>query len=150
MERVVPDLLGAQGRIEGVAALSGGTLDLADAEVQLLAGDIGQAPAPEVMMKAMAAPRAAAFERNAAFDGVAQNEAVGEAHVYTLPGRLSFIPGLQFTAALFEPMPVRGERRYTLPGALSYYGGFQQQPDETAGSGGGGVSLRSQDRNTVW
>ncbi len=124
--------LGAQGRIEGVAALSGGTLDLPDAEVQLLAGDIGQAPAPEVMMKAMAAPRASRMDANASYiDGVPQVGSVGEAHVYTLPARLTFIPGLEFTAALFEPIPVRGERRYTLPGALQFYGGFQQQPDET-------------------
>jgi hypothetical protein len=121
--------LGAQGRIEGVAEISAGPLDLADVEVQLLAGDIGRAPATPMYMKsadmagrAMAAPMS---------EMAATSESVGETHVYTLPGRLSFVPGLQFTAALFETTPARGERRYSMGGGLPYYGGFQQQADET-------------------
>jgi hypothetical protein len=122
--------LGAGGRIEGVATLAGGTLDLPDVEVQLLAGDIGRAPSPmylkseNMAARAMSAP--AAYE-----DAVATNQAVGEAHLYSLPGRISFVPGIQFTAALCEPTPARGERQYTVGGGLPYYGGFQQQPDES-------------------
>jgi hypothetical protein len=121
--------LGSAGRVEGVAIVSGGTLDLSDVEVQLLAGDIGSAAAPmyfksnEMAGRAMAAPMAAA--------DAATNESVGEAHVYTLPGRLSFVPGLQFSAALFDPTPAHGERRYVVGGGLPFYGGFVQQPDES-------------------
>lgn len=120
--------LGSAGRIEGVALVSGGTLDLGDVEVQLLAGDIGRAAGPvyfksnEMAGRAMAAPMAA--------EDAATNESVGEAHVYTLPGRLSFVPGLQFSAELFDPTPAHGERRYVVGGSLPFYGGFAQQPDE--------------------
>jgi hypothetical protein len=121
--------LGSQGRIEGVAALSGGTLDLADAEVQLLAGDIGRPQGGQQMYaaKAMAAP---APGMNA-FEDAATSEAVGEAHVYTLPTRISFVPGVQLTVPMFEPVAAIGERRLTVGGGIPYYGGFQQQPDES-------------------
>jgi len=121
--------LGAQGRIEGVAALSGGTLDLADVEVQLLAGDIGRPQGGQQMYaaKAMAAP---APGMNA-FEEAMTSEAVGEAHVYTLPSRISFMPGVQLTVPLFEPVAAVGERRLSVGGAIPYYGSFQQQPDES-------------------
>ena len=40
--------LGAQGRIEGVASIASGVLQLPDAEVQLLSGDIGRGAPPSV------------------------------------------------------------------------------------------------------
>ncbi|MES1258990.1 MAG: hypothetical protein ABUL71_00240 [Gemmatimonadota bacterium] len=118
--------LGAQGRVEGVASLNGGTLDMPDVEVQLLAGDIGrpvQAPAPMYAAKAMSATNA--------FEDAVGTEAVGDAHLYSLPSRLSFLPGVQFTVPLFETTAATGERRLTVGGGLPYYGGFQQQPDES-------------------
>jgi len=122
--------LGRQGRIEGVAALTGGTLDLADVEVQLLAGDIGRPQGGQQMYsaKAMAAPAAPGMN---AFEEATTNEAVGEAHVYTLPSRISFMPGVQLTVPLFEPVVAVGERRLSVGGGIPYYGGFQQQPDES-------------------
>lgn len=119
--------INGSGRIEGVATLSAGALDLQNAEVQLLAGNIGSAAS------APAAPMAAA--RMVARDAVntmqmASSEAVGEAHLYTLPGPVSFAAGLQIVEPLFTPVPARAERRYTMAGSLSYYGGLMQTPDE--------------------
>jgi hypothetical protein len=120
--------LGAAGRVEGNAIITSGTLDFTDAEVQLLAGDIGappNAPSPRPMY-AMAAKAA---ESN--MDGVgAQEEAVGEARLYTLPGRVSFTPGTQLVIPLFDPMAAKAERRFTLAGALPFWGGYGQTEDE--------------------
>jgi hypothetical protein len=118
--------LGAQGRIEGVAGVNAGTLNLSDVEVQLLAGDIGaQRPVPS--------PRALenyAMAAKSAVADVATQEAVGEAHLYTLPGKVTFTPGAQLVLPLFEPMAVKGTRLLTVGGAMPYYGGFGQEPDE--------------------
>ena len=120
--------LGAQGRIEGVAAVNAGTLNLTDVEVQLLAGDIGA-------QRAAAAPPAyaARMEMDKAVnlsESFVGREAIGEAHLYTLPGKVSFTPGAQLVLPLFEPVPVRGVRLLTVGGGLPYYGGFVQDQDE--------------------
>jgi hypothetical protein len=122
--------LGPQGRIEGTALVASGPLDLSDVEVQLLAGDVGR-PAAQ-MQRAFAAKAAPMSEAASSYiDGVPQEQAVGEAHVYTLPNRMSFVPGVQFMVSLFDPTPARGERRLVLGGGLPFYGGFGQQQDET-------------------
>ena len=130
--------LGAQGRIEGVASIASGVLELPDAEVQLLSGDIGRGTPPSVRggrvdesaayldavpMMANAAPM---YAKAAA----PMQESAGEGHLYTLPSRVSFIPGSSVVVPLFDPTPARAERRYAVTGALGYYGGIGQQPDE--------------------
>ncbi len=118
--------LGPQGRIEGGAAINAGTLNLSDVEVQLLAGDIGTA-------RAMPSPRAQevyAMAAKSAADNSMGQEAVGEAHLYTVPGKVTFVPGTQLVMPLFDPMPVKGTRLLTVGGGLPYYGGFSQDQDE--------------------
>lgn len=118
--------LGAQGRVEGVAALNAGTLNLTDVEVQLLAGDIGvsrAAPSPR-------APEMYAMAAKSMADNAMTQEAVGEAHLYTLPEKVTFTPGAQLVLPLFEPVPVKGVRLLTVGGGLPYYGGFMQDQDE--------------------
>ena len=135
--------LGASGRIEGVASIASGVLQLPDAEVQLLSGDIGQGAPPSV--------RGGRTDQNASYiDGVpamngiastnmllsarggrsAESEAAGEGHLYTLPSRVTFVPGSSIVVPLFDPAPAKADRRFTVGGALNYYGGFGQQPDE--------------------
>ncbi len=116
--------LGSDSRVEGVASVSAGALDLADAAVQLLAGDIGMKagapmPRPEMLMA-----------RAASYDAVASNEAVGEVRLYTLPGRTTFVPGVMTAVPLFAPVEVEPELRLSIGGALSYRGGVGQMPDE--------------------
>ena len=129
--------LGAQGRIEGVASIASGVLQLPDAEVQLLSGDIGRGAPPSI--------RGGRVDQNIAYiDGTpaqgaasmyakaanTMEESAGEGHLYTLPTRVSFVPGSSIVVPLFDPTPAKAERRLTVAGALNYYGGFGQQPDE--------------------
>lgn len=124
--------LGAAGHLDGTALISSGTLDLADAEVQLLSGDIGRGQSPEAMYKAMpaAAPRMQIASNSFEEASITTNEAVGETHLYTLPHRLSFASGATFTSALFEPLPARADRRFIMPGALQFYGQLNQDPSD--------------------
>lgn len=118
--------LGPQGRIEGGAAINAGTLNLSDVEVQLLAGDIGTArPMPSSRGQVMYAPSAKMAEDNSM-----GQEAVGEAHLYTVPGKVTFVPGSQLVLPLFDPMPVKGTRLLTVGGGMPYYGTFSQDQDE--------------------
>ncbi len=117
--------VGGTARVEGTAQVQSGPLSLANAEVQLLAGDIGMptmkgpgyAMAREAVL--MAAPMADAVE-----------ESVGEAHLYTLPGRISFVPGSQVVTPLFAPVNASAVRHYTVAGALGWFGGMGQYPGE--------------------
>ena len=119
--------LGQGGRIEGNALINTGPLSFTNAEVQLLAGDIGSpqnAPSPRPMYE---------LARVQSMDKVGTTvteEAVGEARLYTLPGRISFAPGTQLMVPLFDPAAVQGERRYTVTGAIPYWGGFGPAEDE--------------------
>jgi hypothetical protein len=120
--------IGANGRFEGTATIHASTINLENAEVQLLAGDIGQkvayAPAPRARLQEMAAMD------QAQAGNIAISESIGEVRLYTLPGRVTFTPGTMMTLPLFEPTPVRSELRLTVPGAISYWGGIDQHPDE--------------------
>lgn len=125
-------ILGNAGRIEGLASIMTGTLDLADAEVQLLAGDIGvqQQVGPTAYAMAAKARGSRTDEMNTYVDGVPTSEAAGEARLYTLPGRVTFMPGTQLVTPLFDPTPARAERRYTVSGGMPFWGSFEQDADE--------------------
>lgn len=116
-------LLGAStARVTGQAAIPSSVLRETDAEVQLLAGSVGQArPFADKAMRleevrvAAPAPMAPAVE-----------EMVGEAHLYTLPGRVTLEPGVTTNVALFDPATAPWERSYVVRGQLNYNGPLQQ------------------------
>jgi hypothetical protein len=60
----------------------------------------------------------------------AAEEAIGEAHLYSIPGRYTLRPGLTTTAALFQPAIASWERVYTVPGTVPWMGPLQQYGDE--------------------
>lgn len=123
-------LLGGAGRFEGLATISAGTLELADAEVQLLAGNIGrQLGAGGGRGGAMNVEGGFAM-RAAAAPPPPSQESIGDAHLYTMPGRLTFISGAQTIAPIMDPVSIKGERRFTVPGIVPFYGGFNQNEDE--------------------
>jgi hypothetical protein len=62
--------------------------------------------------------------------GVAQSEEIGEAHLYTIPGRYTLRPGVTTTAALFQPASTSWERVYTVRGMVPWAGPLQQYGDE--------------------
>ncbi|HEU5041777.1 MAG TPA: hypothetical protein VFT84_13185, partial [Gemmatimonadales bacterium] len=122
-------VLGAKdARVSGTAVLESHTLNLADTEVQLLAGAVGRAEKvpqpPRPLLRAQAAEMAFA-------DAGAVEQRVGEFHVYTLPGRSTLLPGRTTSVALFEPAEVPYQRSYVVQGMLPYWGILPQQGDET-------------------
>jgi hypothetical protein len=122
-------LRGNSARIAGHAAIESGLLSVDSAEVQLLAGSVGNAQRPSFrdfsggMQESRVAMAPAPM-------GVANSEQVGEAHLYTIPGRLALRPGVVTTAALFEPAATAVERVLTVPSNLPYRGPVGQTGDE--------------------
>ncbi len=116
-------------RVSGQAEIQPGRLWVDDAEVQLLAGNVGRAAAVGgVLQRRMdlremavaAAPSAAAVE-----------EEIGESHLYSIPGRLTLRPGVATVASLFDPASSPWERVYTVRGQIPWYGPLEQYGDET-------------------
>jgi hypothetical protein len=119
--------LGIRGaRVTGHAAVRAGTLRADSAEVQLLAGTVSRS-APKLAEEAMVLRAAAAPAAEAAGE-----EQVGEARLYTLPGRHSFTPGLETTAMLFEPATTPVERAFVVRGRLPFFGPLPQFGDESS------------------
>src|SRR2546426_783396 len=61
---------------------------------------------------------------------VASEQAVGEAHVYQLPGRVSFAPAMPVTTALFPRATVAYTQEFVVPGVLPWRGFFGPTPAE--------------------
>jgi hypothetical protein len=123
---VVPREGGARGAITGLATIENpGGLSFTGAQVQLLAGEVRRAVAPRgvaegglVMMRAQAAAAPAA------------EEAVGETHVYTLPGIVDLAPGESRTVALFPRADVQVEPEYLLRHNAYVWQVRQAQPEQ--------------------
>jgi hypothetical protein len=114
-------------RVSGQAAIAAGRLRERDVEVQLLAGSVGRAraaPSPQPGALARAAEEAFAIQ------APAEEQQIGEAHLYTVPGRVTLEPGVTTTVALFEPASTAWERAYVVRGQLNYYGPLQQYGTE--------------------
>jgi hypothetical protein len=122
-------VLGRGGaRVNGQAAIASGTLRERDAEVQLLAGSVGRAGGANDQLGAAPVMRKAeAFLQESAVE-----QQVGEAHLYTIPGRVTLEPGVVTDVALFDPANAPWERAYVVRGQLNYYGPLQQYGSEPA------------------
>lgn len=122
-------VLGAQtARVTGLASLRPGTLALDSAELQLLAGDVGDIGTMGDDAPATIRRRAMGFA--VAEAKAAPEQAVGEAHVYTLPGRHTLTPGRTTAVALFEPATPAYRKRYQVEGGLPYRGSLAQFGEE--------------------
>ena len=118
---------GGQGaRVTGMAVVQAGMLNADDAEVQLLAGDVGFEGVP---LRPMLGREAMAVAEGKAPADFATEQAVGDAHLYTLPGRHQLRPGEQLSVALFEPAEVTAEKRYTVSGFMPFSGPLGQYGD---------------------
>ena len=111
----------------GRAAMTGaamienpGALAIGGAEIQLLAGDVRRAAQPRAYAEDRAMPMAAVAARAAP----PTEEAVGEAHLYTLPGTVDLVPGESRTVALFAQATAQVERSFAIRAG---YGGHLQQ-----------------------
>lgn len=108
-------------RVSGQASIPSASLRATDADVQLLAGSVGLAKGRVREEMAMMA-RAVADD---AAQGPASEEGIGEAHLYSVPGRISLEPGVTSSVALFEPAAAPWERAYVVRGQMPYYGMLQ-------------------------
>jgi len=59
-----------------------------------------------------------------------QEQRVGEAHLYSVPGRVTLRPGETSLVALFEPSSAPVAKRLVVPSSMPYYGGLPQYGDE--------------------
>jgi hypothetical protein len=123
-------LRGANAAVTGLASFAAPfTAD--DAEVQLLAGQVNQAPAASPMAvmqeqrQTMGASRAYAD-----MNKVAGEQKVGEFHLYTLPGRHQLRPGVLTSVALFEPATAPVARSYEIRSSVPYQGYWPQTGEE--------------------
>jgi len=97
--------------MNGVAVISNpGNLDLRQAQVQLLAGQVQRMVAPPQPMAARGAMRL----EQIVVSGEVQEEAVGGTHVYSLPGAVDFAPGESRSVPLFDRTSAEVEPRYFL------------------------------------
>jgi hypothetical protein len=117
-------------RVTGMAVLGSESLRAENAEVQLLAGSVGQAQPPPGAPRPLLRKEARVAAEMAMSD-VATEQRVGEFHLYSLPGRSTLLPGLTTSVALFEPAETKYERAYVLHGDVPYWGFLPQQGEET-------------------
>jgi hypothetical protein len=119
---------GSRAGVAGHAVLESQGLRVQKADVQLLAGSVGRAEKqpepPRPLERRMEA--AMAFS-----DQAAQEQRVGEFHLYTLPGKSTLLPGLTTSVALFTPAQVPYERTYEVRGLLPYWGIIHPQGEES-------------------
>jgi hypothetical protein len=113
--------------VSGTATITSQSLRADSAEVQLVAGAIQRSRAPKVMvpMEGIAMRAQAGM---VAGDATSE-EAVGEAHVYQLPGRLTIEPGVPVATALFPRSSAPVTQELIVPGVLPWRGWIGQSPE---------------------
>jgi len=122
-------LTGTRAQVTGTATVTSQGLRADSADVQLVAGAIrrtrapGAAPAP--MMDRMRIAGVSQMEEKTDVG----EEAVGETHVYQLPGRLSIEPNVPVTTALFPRSFAPVTEELVVPGVLPWRGWIGQTPE---------------------
>lgn len=118
--------------VGGAATVTSQGMRVDSTEVQLVAGSIRRTRSgmqPEFRQSGVMGFSAA----RVAYDSVATEQAVGEAHVYTLPGRLTLEPGVPVTTALFPRSTAAVTQEFVVPGVLpwrGYFGGGPTEPNQ--------------------
>src|SRR6266513_5212982 len=119
---------GARGQISGTATITSQGLRADSAEVQLVAAAIRRTRPP-----AAPAPMMDAMVLRAQTAGVeaktAQEESVGETHVYQLPGQLTIEPNVPVSTALFPRSTAPVTQELIVPGILPWRGWVGQSPE---------------------
>src|SRR5438105_699704 len=121
-------VMGARAQISGTATVTSPTLRADSAEVQLVAGAIRRTREPKEAADRMA-PMALAAVVVRGVTPETSEEAVGETHVYQLPGRLTIEPGTPVATALFPRSSAPVTQELIVPGVLPYRGWIGQSPE---------------------
>jgi hypothetical protein len=120
-------LTGGRCQVSGTATVTSQTVRADSAEVQLVAGAIQRTRKAPPEAPALGEMRASSV---AAYDGAATSEeAVGETHVYQLPGRLTLEPGVPVATALFPRASAPVAQELIVPGVLPWRGWIGQSPE---------------------
>ncbi|HEV8399363.1 MAG TPA: hypothetical protein VGQ18_05925 [Gemmatimonadales bacterium] len=122
-------LTGARAQVSGTATVTSQGLRADSAEVQLVAGAVQRARAPkEEAQQYMQRGAVLAMDAIAAQSELSE-QAVGETHVYQLPGRLSIEPGVPVATALFPRSSTAVTQELIVPGVLPWRGWLGQNPE---------------------
>lgn len=122
-------LTGARAQVSGTATVTSQSLRADSAEVQLVAGAIRRtrAGAPQPMAIDGVMARSAMGMQDA--EQKMSEEAVGETHVYQLPGRLSIEPNVPVATALFPRSSAPVVQELIVPGVLPWRGWIGQEAE---------------------
>lgn len=125
-------LAGGTAGVTGTATVTSQAMRVDTAQVQLVAGSIRRARPGPPAESGIAAFRVQGVM--AAADSYAAEEAVGEAHVYTLPGSITIEPGVPVATSLFPRTSTSVSQEFIVPGALPWRGyvGAEQNQTRTA------------------
>lgn len=132
-EAVYQAVLGGSGAalVTGAAIINSSSIKADSASVQLVAGSINRARVAKEAPAPFAAGRMAVEAVNVTVADVSE-EAVGEAHVYDLPGPVSFDIGSPLMTALFPRARAEYGQEFVVPGVLpwrGYFGAVGQDPN---------------------
>jgi len=119
-----------QASVGGAATVNPQALRVDSADVQLVSGSINRARAlvPKLVGLEGRVSVAAVGVQDVAMP---EEQAVGEAHVYTLPAKLSLEPGVPVTTALFPRATSAVTQEFVVPGVLPWRGWIGQIGDQT-------------------
>ena len=115
-------LTGTKAQVSGTATVISQSFRTDSADVQLVAGSIQGARNKSIDEYGVGAASGVAFLQRRADSLIATEEAVGETHVYQLPGRLSIEPGVPVTTALFPRSSAPVVQELIVPGVLPWRG----------------------------
>ena len=123
-------LAGARAQVTGTATVMSQGIRADSAEVQLVAGAI-QRTRSKNLYGAEAANGVVALRGSVVGvqDAMTTEEAVGETHVYQLPGRLTIEPNVPVTTALFPRSSAPVTQELVVPGVLPWRGWMGQNPE---------------------
>jgi hypothetical protein len=122
-------LTGARAQVTGTATVTSQSLRADSADVQLVAGAIRRTRTPAAPTEE--GTRWMVRGQLAAAQGKLEvaEEAVGETHVYQLPGRLTIEPSVPVTTALFPRSSAPVTQELVVPGVLPWRGWVGQNPE---------------------
>ena len=121
-------LMGARCQVSGIATVTAQALRADSAEVQLVAGAIQRAREAK-QQEYQARDQMRAMAGVAAPSEGTSEQAVGETHVYQLPGRLTIEPGVPVATALFPRSSAPVTQELIVPGVLPWRGWIGQSPE---------------------
>jgi hypothetical protein len=121
-------LMGVRCQVSGTATVTSQGLRADSAEVQLVAGTIQRVRTAK-QEEYVARDEMRSMAGIAAAPAAMSEQAVGETHVYQLPGRLTIEPGVPVATALFPRSSTAVTQELIVPGVLPWRGWLGQNPE---------------------